>query len=152
MFEKLNVGDICNRAVVIATEDMSLKEAAGLMRDQQVGSLVVVRPAELGNLVTGMLTDRDIAIVAVARDFDPQTLRVSDVMTSDIVTVRPNASIHEALSLMRQHGMRRLPVTTAAGALVGLVTLDDLLEVFAEELQGFVQAIAVEQRHEVRMR
>jgi CBS domain-containing protein len=152
MFEKLNVGDICNRAVVIATEDMSLKEAAGLMRDQQVGSLVVVRPAELGNLVTGMLTDRDIAIVAVARDFDPQTLRVSDVMASDIVTVRPNASIHEALSLMRQHGMRRLPVTTAAGALVGLVTLDDLLEVFAEELQGFVQAIAVEQRHEVRMR
>lgn len=71
MGETMNVGEICNRAVVFATEDMSSKEAANLMRTEHVGSLVVVREADIGRIVIGMLTDRDIAIVAMAREFEP---------------------------------------------------------------------------------
>lgn len=152
MHEKMDIGEICNREVVFATEDMSVKEAAELMRDQHVGSLVVIREAELGRIVTGMVTDRDIAIVAVARDFDPQSLRVGDIMSSEVVTTRPDASVNDVLHLMRQRGVRRVPVTTDDGVLIGIVTLDNLLEILAEEMQGFVQAITSAQRREVRVR
>jgi CBS domain-containing protein len=152
MEEKLNVGDICSRDVVFTDENMSLKQAAGLMRDQHVGSLVVVRETDLGRVVVGMLTDRDITIIAVARDFDPQTLKVADIMSAELVTARPTESVNEVLSRMRTHGIRRVPVTTEQGVLVGIVTLDDLLEVMAEEMNGFVQAIGRAQKREGRIR
>ncbi|WP_052452271.1 CBS domain-containing protein [Noviherbaspirillum autotrophicum] len=152
MHEKMDIGEICNREVVFATEDMSVKEAAELMRDQHVGSLVVIRQADLGRVVAGMVTDRDIAIVAVARDFDPQSLRVGDIMSSEVVTARPDASLNDVLHLMRQSGVRRVPVTTDDAVLIGIVTLDDLLEILAEEMQGFVQAITSAQRREERVR
>lgn len=152
MGEKMNIGDICNREVVFSTEDMSVKEAAELMRDQHVGSLVVVREAHAGRIVVGMVTDRDIAVVAVARDFDPQSLRVADIMSSDPVTARPEHSVNEVMTLMRERGIRRVPVTSDDGVLVGLVTLDDLLEIVAEEMQDFVKAIASAQRRETRVR
>lgn len=152
MYEKMDIGEICNREVVFATEDMSVKEAAELMRDKHVGSLVVIREADLGRIVTGMVTDRDIAIVAVARDFDPQSLRVGDIMSGQVVTARADASLNDVLHLMRQGGVRRVPVTTENGVLIGIATLDDLLEVLAEEMQGFVHAITSAQRRETRER
>ena len=152
MKEKMDVGDICNRTVVFATEDMSVKEAAELMRNQHVGSLVVVKEANAGRIVVGMVTDRDIAIVAVARDFDPQTLRVADIMSVDPATVRPGHSVNDVLRLMRERGIRRVPVTTDSGVLIGIVTLDDLLEILAEEMQDFVQAITSGQKREARVR
>lgn len=152
MGETLEVGEICNREVVFATEDMPLKEAAQLMRDRHVGSLVVIREAELGRIVIGMLTDRDIAIVAMAREFDPQTLRVSDIMSGEPATARPEDSMYDVMRLMRQRGVRRIPVTSDKGVLLGIVTLDDLLEILAEQMQGFVTAIASEARHEAHTR
>lgn len=152
MGEKMNVGDICNRMVIFATEDMSVKEAAQLMRDEHVGSLVVVREADLGRIVVGMLTDRDIAVVAVARDFDPQTLRVVDIMSGEPVTARESDSIKDVLGAMRRRGIRRVPVISGKGVLLGIVTLDDLLEVFAEEMQDFVQAVMSAQKREARVR
>lgn len=152
MGEKMDIGEICNREVVFTTEDMPLKQAAQLMRDRHVGSLVVVREAQLGRIVVGMLTDRDIAVVAMAREFDPQSLRVGDIMSSDPATAQTSDSMYDVMHLMRQRGVRRIPVTTDKGVLVGLVTLDDLLEVMAEQMQGFVQAIASEARHEARTR
>ena len=152
MGEKMNAGEICNRVVVFATEEMSLKEAAALMRNEHVGSLVVVREADIGRIVIGMLTDRDIAVIAMAREFDPQTLRVADIMSSDLVSAREDESVNDVLALMRTHGVRRVPVTTDKGVLIGIVTLDDLLEVVAEEMRGFVQAIESAQKHEKRVR
>lgn len=152
MDEKMNIGALCNRNVVFASEDMSLKDAAGLMRDKHVGSLVVVQDSASGQVATGMLTDRDIAIVAMAREFDPQTLRIADVMSTDLVTARPEDSVNEVLTLMRSRGVRRVPVTSDKGVLLGIVTLDDLLEVVAEEMRGFVQAIESAQSHEKQVR
>ncbi|WP_019142736.1 CBS domain-containing protein [Noviherbaspirillum massiliense] len=152
MAERLDIGDICNRVVVFTTEDMTVKQAAELMRDEHVGSLVVIRDADLGRIVVGMVTDRDIAIVAVARDFEPQTLRVADIMNSPAITTRPDASVNEVLGLMRQHGIRRVPVTSDQGVLIGIITLDDLLEIFAEEMQVFVQAMTAGRHHEARTR
>lgn len=152
MGEKMNAGEICNRVVVFATEDMSLKEAAALMRSAHVGSLVVVREAEIGRIVIGMLTDRDIAIVAMAREFDPQTLRVADIMSAELVTAKEDDSLNDVLATMRAHGVRRVPVTTDQGVLVGIITLDDLLEIVAEEMRGVVLALESAQKHEKRLR
>lgn len=152
MGESMDIGEICNREVVFATEEMSVKSAAELMRNEHIGSLVVVREAELGRVVVGMVTDRDIAIVAVAREFDPQTLRVGDIMSSDPITARPDESVGDVLHTMRQRGVRRMPVTTDDNVLIGIVALDDLLEILAEELHTFVQAITSAQRREVRVR
>ncbi len=152
MGEKMDIGEICNRIVIFATEEMSVKEAAQLMRDQHVGSLVVVREAPVGRIVTGIVTDRDIAVMAVARDFDPQSLRVTDIMTADPVTAKPADSVNDALTVMRQRGIRRLPVATDDGVLVGIVTLDDLLEIVAEEMHSFVQAITNAHKREMRVR
>lgn len=152
MGDSMNAGEICNRNVVFATEDMGLKEAADLMRTEHVGSLVVVREADVGRIVIGMLTDRDIAIVAMAREFDPQTLRVGDIMSTDLVTARAEDSFNDILSMMRTHGVRRVPVTSENGVLIGIVTLDDLLDILAEEMRGFVLAIEGAQKHERRVR
>lgn len=152
MRKPLNVGEICSRTVAFVTEDMSLKEAANLMRTEHVGSLVVAREVPAGRLVAGMLTDRDIAIMAVARDFDPQSLRVADVMSEDVVTIEAAASIYEALALMRQKGVRRVPVVRENRILEGIVSMDDILEIIAEELQMVVQAMASERTKEAKVR
>jgi len=131
---------------------MGVAEAARLMREQHVGSLVVIEETDNGRVVIGMLTDRDIAIAVVALDFNAQTLRVADVMSSSLVTVRAEDSVHDVLSLMRRHGVRRIPVTMEQDVLIGIVTLDDLLEIAAEELRGFVQAIESERKREAHVR
>jgi len=151
MTEKMDIGEFCNRTVVFGHRNMSVSEAARLMREQHVGSLVVIEETGNGRVVVGMLTDRDIAIAVVARDFNAQTMRVADVMSQYLVTARTEDSLNEVLSLMRRHGVRRVPVTTAEGVLIGIMTLDDLLEIIAEQLRGVVQAIESESRHEARV-
>jgi CBS domain-containing protein len=99
-----------------------------------------------------MLTDRDIAIVAVARDFDPQSLRVGDVMSSDLVSARPEDSVADALATMRARGVRRLPITTEQGMLIGILTLDDLLDLLADELNTMVLTMEGGLQHETRAR
>jgi CBS domain-containing protein len=152
MSEKLNAGDICNRIVMVAERDMSLVQAAQLMRDHHVGCLVVVDETGAGRLVAGMLTDRDIVTAVIAQEVDPNTLRVEDVMTSDVVTALEEDSVMDMLGLMRRKGLRRIPVTTPGRALQGLVTLDDLLEIFAEQLRALVLAIEAEQMRERKAR
>lgn len=152
MKQLMNVGEICSRTVAFVTEEMSLKQAANLMRSEHVGSLVVVREVPAGRMVQGILTDRDIAIVAVARDFDPQTLRAADVMCPDVVTVNPTDSIYDTLATMRQKGVRRIPVVKPEGILEGIVSMDDILEVVADEMQMIVQAMARERTNEEKAR
>lgn len=146
--EKLNAGDICTRVVVVAERGTTVLEAAQRMREQHVGCLVVVDPKEARRVVVGLLTDRDIVTGVVAKGLDPQMLRAEDVMTEQPTTVRTSASFAEVLAAMQRKGVRRVPVVEADGSLVGLVTLDDLLEVFAEQMHGVAQVIEAGQRHE----
>lgn len=152
MSEKLNASDICNRIVTIADRGMRVVQAAQLMRDHHVGCLVVVDETGAGRLVVGMLTDRDIVTAVVAKEVDAATLVVEDVMSRDVVTALDEDSITDLLKIMRRKGLRRLPVTTAQGALVGLVTIDDLLPLLAEQLRDIALTIEAEQLREHRAR
>jgi CBS domain-containing protein len=79
-------------------------------------------------------------------------LLVEDVMTADVVTALEHETVMDMLATMRRKGLRRLPVTTPEGLLLGLMTLDDLIEVVAEQLRTAVMAIGAEQLRERRVR
>lgn len=152
MGEKFDAGTLCTRTVTFAERALPIADAARLMRSHHVGCLVVVDETPAGRIPVGMLTDRDIVTAVVAKEVDPRTLHVEDVMSADPVVVREDASVIDLLRTMRAKGLRRLPVTDAGGALVGLIALDDLLGVIAEELRATVAAIETEQAREARQR
>jgi CBS domain-containing protein len=141
MSERLTAGEVCTREVTFAYKGTALNEAARLMREHHVGSLVVVEETGGGRAVVGMLTDRDIVTSVVARDVDAGTLRVEDVMSADLVTAREGDSVMDVLASMKRKGVRRIPVTGPQGHLVGLVAADDLLKIIAEELNALAQAL-----------
>ncbi|MGH8700527.1 MAG: CBS domain-containing protein [Burkholderiales bacterium] len=148
----MNVGEICNRIVVFAHRGTSLTDAAKLMREHHVGSLVVVDESAQGCVPVGILTDRDIVVAAVAGEVDPRTVTVGEMMQGDLVTAREEDSVFDALRLMRRRGIRRLPVVRIEGTLAGIVSVDDLLGIAAEQLNDLVRAIGAEQSREARVR
>lgn len=152
MQETMNAADICNRIVVIVERGMAITEAAQLMRDRHVGCLVVVDETGAGRIVVGILTDRDIVTAVVAKALDPARLVVEDMMNSNMVTALESNSIKDLLSAMRRKGLRRLPVITPQGVLVGLVALDDLLAIMAEQLRDMAAIIEAEYLHERQVR
>lgn len=152
MGERLTTGDICTRNVSFATRNMPLVEAARLMREHHVGCLVVVEEVALQRLVVGVLTDRDIVVGVVAPGIAPATLSVGDVMSAEPVTAREEDSLIDLMRTMRERGVRRVPVVGACGELIGIVTLDDVLSVLAEELGLLVAVIDTEGQRERRMR
>ena len=141
MKKSLTAGDVCSRIVTICYAGTVLSEAARQMREAHVGCLVVVEEAEPGKVVVGLLTDRDIVVSVVARDRDARSHPVSEAMTTDVICAREEDSVLDLLEQMRRGGIRRIPVTGAQGILVGIVTLDDILEVFADEMQAVAGAI-----------
>ncbi|MET8243672.1 CBS domain-containing protein [Streptomyces sp. NPDC005202] len=117
------VRDVMTPGIVAVRPDASLVEAAQLMRDQGIGDVVVAD----GQEVVGVLTDRDIAVRAVAEGLDPQTVGARAVCTPDPFVVGPYDPVSAAVALMREHAVRRLPVVED-GLPVGMVTLGDLAE------------------------
>jgi CBS domain-containing protein len=148
----MNVGEICNRTVVVAKRDTVLSEAARLMREHHVGSLVIVDEDRKGRVPVGIVTDRDIVVAVVAEGADPRKFSVGEMMKSELVTAGEGDSVFDALRLMRGRGIRRVPVRAADGTLAGIVTIDDLLEIVAEELNDLVRAIGAEQSRETLRR
>lgn len=152
MADRLNAADLCTRDVTFVYQNMAVDEAARLMREHHVGSVVVVNETEQGRVVMGMLTDRDIVTGIVARNVDPATVHVEDAMSTELVSAREDESIVDVLSAMRRKGVRRVPVVDGQGVLVGLLALDDMLEVIADELRLVAQAIEGGRQREARTR
>ncbi|MGP3683618.1 CBS domain-containing protein [Streptomyces sp. IBSNAI002] len=100
----------------------SLAEAARVMRDASIGDVLIVDEGRL----RGIVTDRDLVIRGMAENRDPADTTVYAICSTGPVTVRPDDGVDQAMDLMRRHALRRLPVQTADGELVGVVTLGDL--------------------------
>jgi CBS domain-containing protein len=148
----MNVGELCNRETVIATRETGVVEAARLMREHHVGSLVVCAEQLSQRVPVGMLTDRDIVVAVVAKEIDPRTLTVGEVMSAGALVVRERDGVPDALRTMREKGIRRVPVVNDTGGLVGIVTIDDILELVAEEMDGFVRTLRRERAREATAR
>ncbi|MFN3545740.1 MAG: CBS domain-containing protein [Thiobacillus sp.] len=146
------IGELCNREVVITEKSMVVTEAAQLMRTHHVGDLVVVETREGRRIPVGIVTDRDIVVEVVAAGVNPEALKVGDIMGPEVATVRESEGMFEALRYMRDRGVRRMPVVDSDGALVGILTLDDLLELLAEEMMELAKLVSHERKREMATR
>lgn len=122
------------------------------MREQHTGDIVVTEEAGGRQIPIGILTDRDLVIEILAEGLNPAELTAGEVMTENPVTAREGDGIFETVQLMRTEGVRRAPIVEASGALVGIVSLDDILEVMAEELGNLMNLLRQERRKEVETR
>lgn len=138
----MNVGSICNRRVITASPLLDIQAAAELMRQEHIGFLVVVPEEPRGpQPPLGVLTDRDIVIAVVAKRADPASLKVGDVMSMQPVVAGESDAVDLALRTMRRAGVRRLPVVNGRGEVVGVLSLDDLLEFLAREIDSLSGAV-----------
>ncbi len=148
----MSIGELCNREVVVIEADASIDAAVKLMRENHVGDIVVVERRGNLRIPVGMLTDRDIVVEVLAESVDPATLSVRDIMSAPVVTAPEHEELAVVIGLMRSHGVRRVPVVNAAGGLAGIMTVDDILEILAEQMNGLVSLIRVEQQREHKRR
>lgn len=144
--------DLCTHPVVAVAADATLADCARVMRHQHVGALVVQAPGGGRHPAAGMLTDRDIVVASVAAGLDPATLTAGDVMSTPLATVRDDDDVLDALARMREHGVRRLAVLNAQHTLVGVITLDDVLQALAQQIDAVVGVLRAEQGKESALR
>ncbi|WJW76420.1 CBS domain-containing protein [Thiohalobacter sp. IOR34] len=142
------IGEFCNREVIVVTREESISTAVKLMRDQHVGALVVIEAEGSEQIPVGILTDRDIVIEILAEEVDIDTVTVGDIMSFKLKTAREDEEVADVVRRMRAYGVRRMPVVDEQGALQGLITLDDLIELLAEEMADLAGLIGREQRRE----
>jgi CBS domain-containing protein len=115
------VEEIMTRDPRTVNADDPVTEAAGIMRDDDIGDVIVLENGEVG----GIVTDRDIVVRGVADGRDPQSTSVSEVCTTGVEAIEPSATVDDALSKMREADIRRLPVVEG-GRPVGIISLGDL--------------------------
>jgi CBS domain-containing protein len=130
---KMTVGRICTRCVDVVEPFERVAVAAKRMHSRKVGTLVVV---DVEKRPIGLITDRDLTVRVLAAERDPAVTDVETVMTRGVETVRENCPIETALEVMRSGPFRRVPVVDGEGELLGLVSLDDILTVLAEEFRS----------------
>jgi len=117
----MRCSEIMTRDVKTATRDMPLREVAVMMREGDVGSVPVVE----GGKLVGILTDRDIVVRAIA-DGKDASAPVSDAMTAEIFSVKPDDFVFEAIRIMGDRQVRRIPVVADSGDLAGIIAIADI--------------------------
>lgn len=127
---RMRCSEIMTREVRTATRDMTLRDVATMMRDGDMGSVPVVE----GGRLVGIVTDRDIVVRCVSDGRDPST-PVSEAMTTEIFSVRPDDFAFEAVRLMGDKQVRRIPVVTEDGLLAGIISMADVALETEDELE-----------------
>ena len=118
----MNVGDVMTARPRCAAPDTPLSQVAVLMETEDVGAIPILD----GDRLVGMITDRDIVVRAVAKDKDPRGMPGREISSGELVTVRPDQDLSDALRLMAQRQVRRLPVVDDENRLVGMVSQADI--------------------------
>jgi len=148
----MRLGEICTRSVVHVERNTSVHETARLMRLHHVGDVIVVDRSARGLLPVGIVTDRDIVVQVIAAGLDAARLTAGDIMALDLVTASEDQSAFETVEQMQRNGVRRLPVVDKMGCLAGVITGDDLLELFAIQLYSLSKVSSSERKQELQAR
>lgn len=149
----MSVGEICNREVVIIGQETDASEAARMMREYHVGDVVVVEKRDEENVPVGIVTDRDLVIEVMARDVDPLSVTMKDLIVAGMLVVAgEEESLLDCLQRMREKGVRRLVVVNTGGGLEGILTLDDVLDLLSEELSEIVALVSKQLSRELAER
>ena len=127
----MNVGDMCCRDVDLVDLDETAADAARRMLKRNVGTLVAL---DAEGRPIGLVTDRDLVIRVLAADKTPSRSAMRDVLSAPVRTLPEDAGIDKAVALFRAGSCRRIPVVDAGGKVVGILSLDDVLVLLAEQL------------------
>jgi len=148
----MTVGKICNREAITIQRDETVLEAAKLMRQYHVGAVIVIDKLNGRIAPVGIVTDRDLVVEVLATELDETVVTVGDIMAAEVFTVKESIATYEAIEFMRRKTIRRLPIVDEAGELVGILTLDDALQLLSEELLDLAKLVRYEQKKESRHR
>ena len=132
--------DFATATVVVAEPDTTALTAAQLMRKHHVGALVVVDAQEKSRPV-GIVTDRDLVLALMAEGLDADVFTVGDIMSTQLVLASPDMDAMDAVQLMRNQRLRRLVLVDDVGRLVGIVTMEDILELLTRELAALAAGV-----------
>lgn len=146
----MKIGSICRRSVVTIDRTSELTEAARLMRDSHVGSLVVTTRTSEGPRALGLVTDRDLTIHALARGLDGPAVTIGDLASEAIASIPEEADLSTAIAAMKTAGVRRLLVVNAEHAVTGIVSFDDLMAACAGIIGGLADIIRLGAEREVK--
>src|SRR5262249_36094609 len=136
--ERTLVPDVVNgQALVTLSRRATVREAAQLMAKRRLGAILVMD----GSVLTGIVTERDIAVRVVAGGLDPARTRLGEVMTPDPDTLKPSATVRAALDLMARRGYRHLPVKQGK-KLVGMVSIRDLYRCVVDQMESDLLLLA----------
>jgi CBS domain-containing protein len=148
----MQVGDICTREVICASPTTTVAAAARTMRQYHIGDVMVTRMENGRRIPLGIVTDRDIVIGVVASDLAPGALTVGDIMGAELTTANERDDVFDVMQRMRNKGVRRMPIVDADANLVGIVSIDDIIEILAEEMSQLARLISREQVQEMESR
>ena len=118
--------DVMTREVVFASPQDTIVEVAQLMKQEDIGPVLIVDDSHDGKRLVGIVTDRDLALKVVGEGRDPNNTRVEDVMTGSLVTCRADDDVENAMRAMAQNQLRRIPVVDDSGQLVGIISQADV--------------------------
>ena len=142
----MSTGRICSRVMATAWPTETVRVVAQRMAENDVGTLVVLEPDGASRAV-GIVTDRDIAVRCVARGLDPTKTQVSTIMTAQVQSIDQEVPIEDALSRMATAGTRRLVVTGEGDAAVGILSLDDVLDLCTQEAASIGRLLEKQKPH-----
>ena len=118
--------DIMTKDLVYSLPSDMVSDVAQLMKDEDIGPVLIVDDSNDGKRLVGIVTDRDLAIKVVGEGRDPNSTRVEDVMTDSLVTCRADDDVQNAMRAMAQNQLRRIPVVNDSGQLVGIISQADV--------------------------
>ena len=144
----MTVRALCNHNVATIDRNAGVVDAAALMREEHVGDLIVVEERAGRRVPIGILTDRDIVVAVVAKRVAVSSVTVGDAMSTELLTVHEDNGVEHALREMRRGGVRRAPVVDAAGSLIGVLSIDDVIDHLAVQLGHIADIIRIGQRTE----
>jgi CBS domain-containing protein len=148
----MTIGAIRTREVVTAARDTSAAEAARLMRNAHAGDVVVVDEPDGRRIPCGIVTDRDIVVSVVAKGLDPAVISVGEIMAPELTVGRERDSVARSIDVMREKGIRRLPIVDSRGDLIGIVSIDDLFAFLAMEIASLARVSGRERHVEAEQR
>lgn len=146
------IGEIFSRDVVLAEKKNTAFEAAQRMRHHHVGDLIVVETRDGQRMPVGIVTDRDIVVDVIANDRNVRGVTVEDIMSRELVTAHERDGVFDTIRLMRGSAVRRLPIVNDQNLLVGVVSIDDLLELLALEMTELSRVMPRERAAEAHAR
>lgn len=135
------IKNFATAVVAVVEPETPAVVVAQLMRQHHIGALVVVDATEKTRAV-GIVTDRDLVLELMAEGLDPAVFTAGDIMSVDLVTATPDMDAMDAVQLMKTHRLRRLVIVDDSERLVGIATMEDVLELLARELAGLAAGLA----------